>query len=600
MKSIIILFSNILKETTLIKYKTIRFVKKYWLESLLISIMALLIFVNLDWRYFASDESYNVTMGQYILKNHGLPKIWDGENIITTINGNDFNDDLICINLNYGAYYITAFMQLIFGKNTYIIRLPFAFMGIFSAIIWYKYFKKITHTGIAKIFLTIYCLSIPLIIYFRNANYFAPSLFFIGLMYLYYKKGEKENKKTLWTLFILFSIIQFHINYMLFIFTIFPILFDYLIARNFKLSFFISYAVIFVNTFPFFLWMRYNFSLLQSEYRSAFLMDFSLGYYRFIEQFWHVSFYIAPIIPLLAIYFVCKLFKKKKHDKNFIYDIQFIRVKEKIFPNKFVISLIFTILFNFVFLCFFTNEFETRYYLAIFPFLYISIAIIIYKLFTIDKLASVIMILLLLFTNVINYIPYNIVAMLQLDMNNNVVRTLISSPIPRSYISDGNQSVSSLDYRSDFIEYISSYSKPVKDSINVIMTYLNENASSEDTVNAFGTESWTNSIQYYTNLRLVNNLRPGFDSWAKDKNYYNADKFYKLVFCPDELVDWVIVSNPLIGEKVNSVNRIYLDSKKYKKIVLKTNLSNMANDIWLYNFGPYNKNETIIIYRKLV
>ncbi len=154
--------------------------------------MALLVFVNLDWRYFASDESYNVTMGQYILKNHGFPKIWDGKNIITTINGNDFNDDLICINLNYGAYYITAFMQLIFGKNTYIIRLPFAFMGIFSAIIWFKYFKIVTQTGIAKIFLIIYCLSIPLIIYFRNANYFAPSLFFMGLMYLFYKKGEKE------------------------------------------------------------------------------------------------------------------------------------------------------------------------------------------------------------------------------------------------------------------------------------------------------------------------------------------------------------------------------------------------------------------------
>ena len=26
-----------------------------------------------------------------------------------------------------------------------------------------------------------------------------------------------------------------------------------------------------------------------------------------------------------------------------------------------------------------------------------------------------------------------------------------------------------------------------------------------------------------------------------------------------------------------------------QKIVLKTNLSNMANDIWLYSFGPYKK-----------
>lgn len=62
-----------------------------------------------------------------------------------------------------------------------------------------------------------------------------------------------------------------------------------------------------------------------------------------------------------------------------------------------------------------------------------------------------------------------------------------------------------------------------------------------------------------------------------------------MIFCPDELVDWVIVSNPLVEEKINIVNRIYLDPNKYKKIVLKTNLSNMANDIWLYSFGPYKK-----------
>lgn len=600
MKNVNILCNYIFKRVKLIKRKLLIRAKWYWFEISLLGIMCLLIFVNLDWRYFAADEGYNVTMGQYILKNHGLPKIWDGKNLITTINGNDFNNNLICINLNYGAYYIIAIMQIVFGKNTLCIRLPFAFMGILSAIIWYKYFKRIIMIRIAKIFLAIYCLSIPLIIYIRNANYFAPSIFFIGLMYLYYEKGKRDNKKISWFLFVIFSIIQFHINYMLFVFTVVPILFDYLIAKNYKLSFFVSYAAIFINTFPLFLWMRYNFLLLDSKYRNVVVTDFSVGYYRLIEQFCHISYYIAPIIPLLAIFFICKLLERIKQNRRTVDDIKYLkRGMQTTINRRCVISLIFTITFNFVFLCFFTYEFETRYYLAIFPFLYISMAIVVYKILNIDKIIFAIVFFLLLFTNVVNYIPYNIATIFQLDMNNDMIRKFISSPVPRAYIADGNQVLSTLKYKCYFKDYICSYYKSVTDSVNVIMTYLNENASNEDTITTFGTEVWTNSIQYYTDLRLVNNLRPGFDSWANDVNYYNAERYYQLVFCPDELVDWVVVSNTEMEENINKYYNIYLDSSKYQKIVLNTNLSDMANDIWLYSFGPNNKSESIVLYRRV-
>lgn len=576
----------------LLKKDIKKFAIVYWFEILLIAIMSLLVIINLDWRYFAADEGYNVTMGQYILKNNWLPKIWDGKNIITTINGNDFNDSLICINLNYGAYYLTALLQLLFGKNTFLIRLPFALMGIVSAVVWYKFVHIVTNKTVSKIFLTIYSLSIPIIIYIRNANYFAPSLLFIGCMYLYYKKGAIENKTNYWIKFVVYSFIQFHINYMLFIFTIIPILFDFVINYKLRTSFVIAYMSVFISTAPFFIWMRYNFYLLNSQYRNIVPMDFVTGYYRFIEQIWHIFFYVAPIPVLLAIFFIHHLFQKLRY-KNRMLDG--VNIKKDPGENKKVwIFLTFALLFNFVFLSFFTLEFETRYYLAIFPLLYFIVSLIIYKIYKTDKVFSVTLLALLLFTNTLNKVPFNITSLMGLDMNSKFVRTVISSPIPHTYLPDGNQTTSSLKYESYFFKYISSFYQSFDDEIKVLVTFLNENAKDNDTINTFGTLPWTNSIQYYTNLKLVNNLRPGFGSWANDLEYYNANKYHHLVSFPDELVNWVILSDNSIDEKLLA---LYTDETKYKKILLPKNLPGMSNDIWLYDFQP--SDSYVVLYRKI-
>ena len=213
---------------------------------------------------------------------------------------------------------------------------------------------------------------------------------------------------------------------------------------------------------------------------------------------------------------------------------------------------------------------------------------------------SLVLIVMLLFTNIINRIPYNIAFALHLDMNNEYIRMVISSPIPRNVNADANQSVSTLKYTSYFGDYISSFNKPVIDSLNVVMTYLNDNSVEGDTIATYGTDPWTNSIQYYTDLKLVNNLRPNYGSWANDTNYYNAERYYKLVYCPDELVDWIILPDFKTAEELGGIFNIYSDSSKYEKIVLNKNLDNMANDIWLYSFGPDDENQQIAIYHKKI
>ena len=136
---------------------------------------------------------------------------------------------------------------------------------------------------------------------------------------------------------------------MLFVFTIIPILFDSIVTKKCTKPFIVSYIIVFFTTFPFFVWMRYNFFLLGSSYRSVEKIDFISGYYRLIEQIWHMSFYVAPILPLIAILFVIKALHRKRYGKTL--DGMVDKKKNKNFGLY--LSLSFTILFSFVFFEFF-------------------------------------------------------------------------------------------------------------------------------------------------------------------------------------------------------------------------------------------------------
>lgn len=585
---VISMVRRIILEMVLLNYKIkiLDFIKKYWLEILSLLIMSLLVLINLNVRYFAADEGYNVTMGQYILRNNWIPKVWDGRNIITTINGNDFNNNFILTNLNWGAYYLSALAQLLFGHSEYFIRLPFALFGIFSSLIWYKYFiYKTNDKNISKIFLVIYCLSISIIIYSRNANYFSPSLFFMGLMYLYNYKSIHQKKRIHTALYIIFCFIQFHVNYMLFLFTFIPLLFEILIEKKVTKIFLFKNILVTLITLPFFIWMRYNFDIYNSNYRNITLIPFKTGYIRFLEQFWHLNYFIAPIFILLFIKIsIDFLYKKKKK----------IPIDDGILSNfknlKIIIHWhwLFSIFFNLIFLTFFTLEYETRYYLAIFPFLFISVAYIINNIYKKDKIISFIILGLILFSNIINMIPFQIAHIINKDEKNSFIKYIIQEPVPSAYKEDYN-------LNSYFLRYVSHYTKNYVDEVHALVSYLNENAKNDDVINVGVIDPWVNSIQYYSDLRLVNNLRLNFGSWANDKDYYNAERYYNLVSYPDEKVDWVIYTdNP---EVVNIMN-LYMNNDEYEKIYIDKTLSGMQNDIWLYSFESLKSPKKIMIFKK--
>lgn len=81
--------------------------KKHLIMALLVIIMMVLSLSNLANRYLWYDEAHTALMGRNVLE-YGVPKVWNGEYLITTSNGNDFNDSLIIVKDGWVQYYLAA------------------------------------------------------------------------------------------------------------------------------------------------------------------------------------------------------------------------------------------------------------------------------------------------------------------------------------------------------------------------------------------------------------------------------------------------------------------------------------------------------------
>lgn len=100
--------------------------------ALLVIIMMVLSLSNLANRYLWYDEAHTALMGRNVLE-YGVPKVWNGEYLITTSNGNDFNDSLIIVKDGWVQYYLAALAELL--SPLFNVRVCFVVFGIAGAFV---------------------------------------------------------------------------------------------------------------------------------------------------------------------------------------------------------------------------------------------------------------------------------------------------------------------------------------------------------------------------------------------------------------------------------------------------------------------------------
>lgn len=575
---------------------------------LMVTLMAVLSLQNIDNRYLWYDEAHTALIGRNVLK-YGIPKVWDGKYLVTTSNGNDFDNHLWIVKDGYVQYYLAAFGEII--SQWCHPRVVFVLLGVAGSVIMYLLTKQmVNNIKISLLSMFIYCTSVPIILYIRQVRYYAPAIFFSLLIMLAYFLAIKYNTNQCWLFFSISAILLYHTLYLYFWVIIISLCLKYLFFDKSKQNIkkvLISLFIIFVCTFPFFVHAQI-FLKSVGDRRSRFQ-----GWYYFILQIpgylSQINAYFFPFFSISIIYGFVKIINKIfVVKKSALLNDDLKQVKRKnINPNTFFIITI--IIVNVIIVSAFSVQYATRYLLPSILMSNILCAITISAFFREDQIVGFILTIIMLFTNCLGVAPY----MLLKRVNQNVINTvdiIVKPPVPY-FIAQGNfVSVDTLEtylenkirYTSYFKNYLLEITTDYNDAIEGVVKFLIVNANKEDVVEA--DDFLSDSIAYYTKLRVVNRLNHvgnKDDFWYSVYNKLpNVEKYLYLTYYPDELVKWKVVL-PNSKQEVEYI-KSNIDTSLYEIIEITGYPNAMfAADIWEHSFTTdYSYPSAIIIRNKSV
>jgi 4-amino-4-deoxy-L-arabinose transferase-like glycosyltransferase len=160
------------------------------------------------------DESETALFGRNILK-YGLPKGWDGTNIMGINNAVVLDKNLLNHTSPWGQYYLVALSFGLFGESSFTARLPFILLSIVSLFLAYHLAFELTRNKrVSFLAVLILSLSVPFILFAYQARYYSLNLF-AGLLFV--TASILLDKKKFKIFFIISGIIFYYSNYVCFI-----------------------------------------------------------------------------------------------------------------------------------------------------------------------------------------------------------------------------------------------------------------------------------------------------------------------------------------------------------------------------------------------
>ena len=176
------------------KLKSVR-INKYAIYYLGVTLLIIyLAFKGLDNNYFWDDESETAIFAKNFL-NYRTLTAWDGNNLLAYRNGAFINDDFTSLEPPL-RYYITSISFAFFDKTTFYARLPFVIIGLFSLLFLYFILKdELGNKNTILYALIIFGLSTSFLLFIRQAQYSSFIIFLPLVIYYYYKKYIKTEKK---------------------------------------------------------------------------------------------------------------------------------------------------------------------------------------------------------------------------------------------------------------------------------------------------------------------------------------------------------------------------------------------------------------------
>nr|MBU1327714.1 glycosyltransferase family 39 protein [Candidatus Omnitrophota bacterium] len=360
----------------------------YILLGILLGISAFLIFKNLSNNYLWQDEAESAVLAKNILK-FGYPSAFDGTNSLRAY--------LSSFGANYQwkfhpwlHFYLISLSYTILGENTFSSRLPFAICGLLSIVLVFFLAKKVfKKDGVALLSVLFTCTSIPFILHMRQCRYYGLQTFLVLGIILTYLKILQKKERYLWLAGILLTAL-YYTNNGAFVPVFGAVFIHFFLASKenaMRKRFIIMCVGVILAALP---WAIY--SSISPQYLAK--LDFMTLKKNFGFQIRVLNKYIFPLFFFIALYLFHSI--KNKSWK--------IRVDKEDKPGLKLILILLG-----VNICFYTivEQRTIRYYVHLFPFLYILQAWIFVTFLSKRKIICAILILLLIFTNLFhNSLPY--------------------------------------------------------------------------------------------------------------------------------------------------------------------------------------------------
>ena len=356
---------------------------------LILAAAAFLFFFRLDHRPFWQDEAETACLARNVLE-YGVPKAFDGVNLVSQESGREFNADYIWRWSPWLQIYMAAGAFWLGGINTVSGRLPFALLGFATVLMVYFFIKRrfgdLTWARLAALLMAS---SVFFLLFSRQCRYYSLGAFLALLsVYAFRENWQKQIKPAI--LLVVSLGLLFHTNYLLFF--------------SYGGAFLLAALVVYRRDLPFFRTLTLILCLIL-------LLLPLLGFYRIHQQTTMLDFFKVPgnlslyfidlfqfMLPLpVAAGLLWRLGWGKPRVSDLPYDAE----------ERFILFLSLLILFNISILALAPSYF-LRYIIHLLPLCIIIIAWTCCQVLRWHKLAGVALILFLAITNWLYMFPLDI------------------------------------------------------------------------------------------------------------------------------------------------------------------------------------------------
>lgn len=173
-----------------------------------------LVIPRLGEAYLWSDEAFTGLLGARILK-YGLPRVADGSFVIHWVIGDARNG--IWIWDGWLQHYISAAGQAIFGQTAMGARVFHALIGALIPVAVYPLFRAMSsRRGVAEAAVLLTGLSVPFLLYLRQARYYPEGMLLFILLLRSYHAGLRSRPRATLAL-VICAVLLFHTNVLWFV-----------------------------------------------------------------------------------------------------------------------------------------------------------------------------------------------------------------------------------------------------------------------------------------------------------------------------------------------------------------------------------------------